>query len=192
MATKRTPVPKEFSNEMSEPQESFIRSLLEERDVSNPYPDDKEGRTSGEVLKAKLDDPNVRYTKDEASAIIGWLMNRPHARLEEGRGKALPLPEGYYGVKMEGHKNKTTFYRLQNGKGRWEGYQFLTLQAGPNWHKVPREQRAKVLAEIRHQGILECQQRYGKEIGRCGICNLPLTDDVSRERGIGPVCWEKL
>jgi len=32
--------------------------------------------------------------------------------------------------------------------------------------------------------------RYGQEIGSCGRCNRRLTDDLSRERGIGPECWK--
>lgn len=29
---------------------------------------------------------------------------------------------------------------------------------------------------------------YGRQRGRCGVCNRPLTDPVSRRRGIGPDC----
>ena len=35
-------------------------------------------------------------------------------------------------------------------------------------------------------------RRFGTELGICGICNLPLTNEASRERGIGPVCESKL
>jgi hypothetical protein len=34
--------------------------------------------------------------------------------------------------------------------------------------------------------------RYGKELGRCGVCDMPLTNEESRELGIGPVCRAKL
>jgi Family of unknown function (DUF6011) len=33
--------------------------------------------------------------------------------------------------------------------------------------------------------------RYGREIGRCGHCNRTLTDESSRQAGIGPVCAAK-
>lgn len=33
--------------------------------------------------------------------------------------------------------------------------------------------------------------RYGRLTGRCGCCNRDLTDPVSVERGIGPICAEK-
>lgn len=35
-------------------------------------------------------------------------------------------------------------------------------------------------------------QRFGRELGICGVCNLPLTNEESREFGIGPVCRAKL
>jgi hypothetical protein len=35
-------------------------------------------------------------------------------------------------------------------------------------------------------------QRFGRELGICGICNLPLTNEESREFGIGPVCRSKI
>lgn len=37
-------------------------------------------------------------------------------------------------------------------------------------------------------GIDAARERYGREIGRCGICNRTLTDEESRRIGIGPVC----
>lgn len=34
--------------------------------------------------------------------------------------------------------------------------------------------------------------RFGRELGICGVCNLPLTNAESREAGIGPVCRAKM
>lgn len=33
---------------------------------------------------------------------------------------------------------------------------------------------------------------YGKKFGRCAVCNRELTDEESIERGIGPVCAERM
>lgn len=35
-------------------------------------------------------------------------------------------------------------------------------------------------------------EAYGKETGVCCVCNAPLTNKVSIERGIGPICAEKM
>jgi hypothetical protein len=41
-----------------------------------------------------------------------------------------------------------------------------------------------MLAEVLERHL----KRFGKEIGQCGHCRKQLTDEVSREFGIGPVC----
>lgn len=33
---------------------------------------------------------------------------------------------------------------------------------------------------------------YGKKFGRCAVCNRELTDEESIERGIGPVCADRM
>jgi Family of unknown function (DUF6011) len=35
-------------------------------------------------------------------------------------------------------------------------------------------------------------RRFGLEFGRCGVCGRGLTNDLSRELGIGPVCRERI
>lgn len=39
--------------------------------------------------------------------------------------------------------------------------------------------------------IRSAMQAYGQEMGTCGFCCRSLTNDLSRERGVGPVCWSK-
>jgi hypothetical protein len=35
-------------------------------------------------------------------------------------------------------------------------------------------------------------QAYGAITDHCGVCNLPLEDQISVERGIGPKCYKKI
>jgi hypothetical protein len=49
-----------------------------------------------------------------------------------------------------------------------------------------------VLAAVALAGALDAQVLYGQQIGRCGVCNRTLTDQVSRDRGIGPHCAKGL
>ena len=37
----------------------------------------------------------------------------------------------------------------------------------------------------------EASIRFGKEVGECGVCHSPLTNEASRAAGIGPVCARK-
>ena len=47
---------------------------------------------------------------------------------------------------------------------------------------------ARALQAILDQGVRECAIAYGRELGVCGVCGRTLTDENSREAGIGPVC----
>lgn len=33
---------------------------------------------------------------------------------------------------------------------------------------------------------------FGQEVGQCGVCSSPLTQQHTRERGVGDICWGKL
>jgi hypothetical protein len=44
------------------------------------------------------------------------------------------------------------------------------------------------LQRVLEMGVEESRTKYGQEIGRCCRCNRRLTDETSRELGIGPEC----
>lgn len=85
------------------------------------------------------------------------------------------------------------FYKVDIGKeGKWFGSIFLSIQGGDEFYSVTNmKKRNKILNEIMKEGIL-AMQRYGRELGHCAICGLTLTDEESRRRGIGPICFSKL
>lgn len=53
----------------------------------------------------------------------------------------------------------------------------------------PSDQAALVLAAADPFAAI---QQYGRQTGSCSICSRALVDPVSIERGIGPICWEKI
>jgi hypothetical protein len=55
---------------------------------------------------------------------------------------------------------------------------------------MPRSQQYDILDRIAADPV-GAAERYGLEIGKCGICHRTLTNDISRARGIGPVCAER-
>lgn len=83
------------------------------------------------------------------------------------------------------------FYEVQNGKGKWKGYQFLTRLIGHpgSWLQVPVKgtEKSSVMAQIR-QNPLEAARRYSTEFTCCAVCGSPLSDPESIARGMGPVC----
>jgi len=180
----------------TEKQINFIATLANERDWDAIH------RIEGNVVVPAAERLDAEMKKgvsvEQASAIITWLMKQPKktetAKMAAGTPCTEAVPDGYYAIDAPNgnHKNDVVFYRVRTGKkGRWAGFQFIDLQASTTWHAVRgAEARKEVFAAIMAAGVNEARKRYGREIGCCGVCNRPLTDDHSRELGIGPVCAE--
>ena len=146
----------------SDKQLAFLRKLLSERECD------------GFTL------PNDRpITSGEASKMIDMLMDAPRKRSE--RPQATP---GYYldGVTVYvvvANKAGTSTYAkrmvITNGKGKWV---YAPGVGATLANMVPL--------------TVEAAAALGKAHGTCMICGAELTDPVSVERGIGPICASKL
>jgi hypothetical protein len=104
------------------------------------------------------------------------------------------VPDGRYAVQDSG-SGDWKFYRLTTGgpNSNYPGVRFLKVQASDDFHLIRnRTTRHAVLNSIRAMGVKESMIAYGQHIGACGRCGRTLTDEVSRSRGIGPDCWDKL
>jgi len=90
---------------------------------------------------------------------------------------------------------KLRFFKVNTPEeGRWAGYTFVEeLFGSPGaFHRVSIKDRAArngILAAIAGDG--DALARFGIELGACGMCGSPLTDEESRALGIGPVCRNK-
>lgn len=103
------------------------------------------------------------------------------------------IPRGAYAVHTPTpeYANDVTFFDLWIGSEddpKWRDRMSLGMNIGPDRVKVPPYNRPAVFDLILEQGLEECARRYGREIGKCGICGRRLTNDESRAAGIGPVC----
>jgi len=108
-------------------------------------------------------------------------------------GAAAPVPRGSYAILTpDDPVNPIKFYQVwisdtdhpRYGSGKWN----VKVCHGPDETTLNKGSQAKILRTIAEQGPLECAQRYGHEIGKCGICGRRLTNKTSRDMGIGPVC----
>ena len=105
------------------------------------------------------------------------------------------VADGRYALDIDG---KFRCFRVNTPtKGKWEGFTFLKEVFGGGGIGKPREDairnrdiRNSVLPAISEDS--EALARYGQELGICGNCGLPLTDEESRAIGIGPVCRKNL
>lgn len=179
-----------FPKPMSEKQERYIRSLLDERDP---------GAYRDEVLK-ELDDTTVGVTSTRASQIITWLLGRPYsqagqqaqaARPVNGRpGVPLPeVPDGRYAVR-DGSTGMT-FWRVDKPEdGKWAGWTFVKEQQGPRFERVRGKEMVDALESIVAAGVKESAILYGIETGCCSVCGCDLTSKW-RTVGVGPTCAKK-
>lgn len=114
------------------------------------------------------------------------------------------IPAGSYAVANEnGAINEHSFYQIDKPEdGRWEGWVFVKILRGPDAGRlfsrspegdVRGNKRVgaavirKIAADVQGAMLL-----YGKLIGFCGHCGRRLTNDESREYGIGPICRAKM
>ncbi len=123
----------------------------------------------------------VRKTDD------GWQVG--HLSCPDEPKLPAAVPDGFYAVTAEaGH---TSFYGVKAGRKPGVVFVDLLTGGGPNGtfnkQSVPFQSRDAVLAKIAAD-IEGAATRFGQESGRCCKCNRGLTDEASRERGIGPEC----
>ena len=105
------------------------------------------------------------------------------------------VADGRYATTIDG---KLRFFKVNTpAEGKWEGFTFLKEVFGGGNIGQPREDairnrdiRNSILKAISEDS--EALARYGQELGICGNCGLPLTDEESRAIGIGPVCRKNL
>ena len=176
---------------LTDPQRDYLLALLEERDMTGVDP---------EKLTAAREAASDRtMTKAKASELITWAKERPtHQRASEESVRKDPevfdqfpdVPAGRYAVENE--ESILRFYSVDRpDKGKWAGYVFVSVWASDERHPIRGNAAKKaILDKIVEAGPKEAAERFGREIGACAVCGRTLTDPVSREIGIGPVCRE--
>jgi len=161
---------------------SFLRSLLTQR----------EGNEEAEKIRGALNEWRTagKLTKKVMSYSIDSLLKIPKnvvpvAAVVESEGP----PAGRYAI--ENAEGELRFYQVDKPtEGRWAGRTFVKVQASDDLHPVKGQAAAAVLAEIAKDPE-GASRRYGREIGRCGVCGRTLTDEKSRAEGVGPICASK-
>lgn len=165
-------------------QVSFLTSLLDGKDLTT---------YTGDVAAIRDAIAEDDLSKAAASALIDGLTKLPWAPRQTTAPKAetTNIPEGRYAI--DGDDGHTVFVKVDRPtEGKWAGYTFVKVQVSDDYQRVSRAVQATLLAKIDAAGVVNALQRYGLELGSCGHCGRTLTDEVSRELGIGPRCRAKL
>jgi hypothetical protein len=178
-------------------QYELLQRLMEERDMPPLDPYDE--------IKDKI-------SKSEASALISHLINdvkKPVApkQVKEGGAAKLDVPAGYYATPSITGNNDLDFWHVQRlTEGKWAGYTFVRrVLGGHQDQNLPRDSKKKVkskkiarvtqtaaLEAIVKFGIEKSHLLFGTELKFCRECGIHLTDEVSRNEGIGPVCKDNV
>src|SRR5262245_31189413 len=104
--------------------------------------------------------------------------------------KPPPVADGRYAVQFE--LGPVLFFKVNTPeKGNWAGFTFVEIQASDEFFPVRDRTRRFQILEAIAENPQAAAELYGKELGVCGICGRTLTNEVSRARGIGPICAEE-
>jgi hypothetical protein len=183
----------------SEKQIAFITRLVDERDL------DAKG-FDGDQVETLLDFGGGKaITSREASHLIDGLLRAPWKSqpTPEATGPVegldlSSLPSGHYAV--PGGDTRLKVRIDKPAKGNWAG--FIFVKDGAEYGQERRYGMQKPGQAYR--GDIEdalraivadpkaAAARYGELTGQCAICNRPLEDETSVERGIGPICWGRV
>lgn len=150
----------------TERQVEYLTALLTER--VHPF--------DADALVAEAAEGKISF--DDASAKITELKGMPRNKKATND---YGIRVGHYAV-SRGEGIEAGFYRVSpNGR--------TFVLAGPNEHPYNGTTNEEI--NWIKENPREAAALYGQLIGRCGRCHLRLTDDTSRELGIGPICRSK-
>lgn len=151
---------------------------------------DGETRPKYRARVSELNSPEARtaLTREAASRFIDYLLTLPKIEVPK-LPQSWEIPVGRYAVEIS---DTLAFVKVDRPEeGRWAGYTFVSRQLSDEFVRVSREQSTAILNQIRKDGTQAAMLRYGRELGVCGECGRTLTNEESREAGIGPVCRAK-
>jgi hypothetical protein len=175
---------------ISERQRSFIMDLIEKKQI----PPKDEGNVDLVVKCCRISEDPEEYgmSKDYASKIISWLLTLPDKPEEQNKQSMntplMKLAPGRYAI--ENNQGELRFYNLwesRDGKAHR-----LYVMFGPYEAKLPWPVQQAIAQKILLRGPRECALRFGAEIGACSNCGRRLTNKISRELSIGPICGDRM
>jgi len=101
------------------------------------------------------------------------------------------VPGGYYATISATGTNDFDFWYVKEGSRNPKVRFVKRVLGGQGPIRIPRETATEALKAILREGVTLTGERFADELGRCWKCGLPLTDEESRARRMGPVCAAK-
>ena len=102
----------------------------------------------------------------------------------------IDIPAGRYAV--ENNEGELRFYQVWRPRGEdHDKVVKLYVLHGPDSSPVQRNAYDSILGKI-GMDVRAAAIRFGMEIGSCSNCGRRLTNRISRELGIGPICGGRM
>jgi phosphoglycolate phosphatase-like HAD superfamily hydrolase len=182
----------------SQPQLNFIRDLIQQKDLTYLTPEEKAALERVLTEEGFWDTTTTRLTKAKAGRILDKLTDNKKVpykpkdvgpTVDNAARLAVGVPAGRYAVEAE--SGELRFYKVWVSR---DGARLnLYVEHGPDESDLRMQKTVlAILNKIKKAGIRECAIRYGMEIGSCSNCGARLTNRISRELGIGPVCGGRM
>lgn len=178
---------------ITDKQAAFMKDLFIWRDFSSETRQSWRDRMAHIFLDGNLGS----LTQTQASTFIEYALTFPEkARTPEVESNE-SIPAGHYALPSRqlswNLTNDIAFFKVDRPeRGKWAGYTFVTMQVSGEYIRLNRRQQDEVKDNLRVYGFQEASRLYGTELGQCGVCHRELTNDTSREAGIGPKCRAKM
>lgn len=149
------------------------------------------GQTIEHIRGCYASRSSVAVLAQPEGSLSGFVTNYVESRDYKPMALASEVPDSYYALDTPAGLN---FYRVKTGKGKWAGFQFvdrLIGHPGDFLHTPVKGANRKAVLNLIAQDPKEAAVRFSREYQVCAACGSPLTDPVSREIGLGPICLEK-
>lgn len=182
-----------FIGPATQKQLDFIRDLSTRKDLGKLEPEQRAALQQPEEF---WHEESTRLTKEKASRMIELLLKQndkpkdaQQPTMHMAERLAVGVPAGRYAVFSD--EGELRFYKVwvSRDKKRLNMY----VEHGPDQSDLRYQKTIlTILNKIKTAGIRQCAIRYGMEIGHCSNCGLRLTNRISRELGIGPVCGGRM
>jgi hypothetical protein len=153
-----------------------LKGLRDGKDLSSLTPEQ-----IAWLQDADFDTFPSELSKFRMSQVIEQLKDLPWQKNGKAEAGMPEVADGRYAVQKD--DGTLMFYSVKKGK-------FVTFvdvwASDARWPVKNKDERKRILGLIASDP--DAGPRFGREIGRCYVCGRTLTDETSRQLGIGPVC----
>lgn len=150
-----------------------------------------EGQTIEHIRGCYASKSSVAVIEKPEESLSGFVTNYIESRDFKPMALAQGVPDSYYALDTPAGLH---FYRVKTGKGKWAGFQFvdrLIGHPGDFLHTPVKGANRKAVLNLIGQDAKASAILFSRKFTVCAVCQSPLTDPLSMEQGLGPICAKR-